>query len=76
MALIAFTGSSTERRQLSAVTSALPGRENSIRNTRPKLISITSPQRVPPKPKYRAVLRLDPDGGCNYVRRCVARSSK
>ena len=54
MALIAFTGSSTERRQLSAVKRELDQEYEA------QLISITSLQRVQPKPKYRAVLRLDP----------------
>jgi hypothetical protein len=45
MSLIAFTGSSTERRQLSAVKKELDQEYET---------------RVQPKTKYPAVLRLDP----------------
>jgi hypothetical protein len=59
-----------ERRQLSAVKKELDQEYEA------QVDSIASLQRVQPKPKYPAVLRLDPRWWCNYARRCVARPSK
>ena len=55
MFLIAFTGSSTERRQLSDVKKERDQEYEVQVDLNRKLL-----QKVQPKPKYPAVLRLDP----------------
>jgi hypothetical protein len=54
MFLIAFTGSSTERRQLSAV------KKERDQEYEVQVDLNRKPSKGPAKPKYAAVLRLDP----------------